>query len=109
MRKGFLECDAEMRKMDAIQRGDDHSGSTAITAFVTPTHIVTGNCGDSRAILVASNGVKPLSFDHKPYNVRARPLPPAAAAASHASLSCRRRRARPSASQRQAAPSPCAA
>ncbi|CAE7237803.1 Ppm1a [Symbiodinium sp. KB8] len=68
MRKGFLECDAEMRKMDAIQRGDDHSGSTAITAFVTPTHIVTGNCGDSRAILVASSGVKPLSFDHKPYN-----------------------------------------
>ena len=75
MRKAFLELDAELRQMDAVKRGDDHSGSTAITAMVTPTHIIAANCGDSRSILVTSSGVKAMSEDHKPYNVS----PPAAA------------------------------
>ena len=69
MRKAFLDLDAELRQMDAVKRGDDHSGSTAITTMVTPTHIIAANCGDSRSILVTSEGVKAMSEDHKPYNV----------------------------------------
>jgi protein phosphatase 1B len=48
-------------------RGDDHSGSTAITALVTPTHVFVGNCGDSRAILVRGGNAVEMSIDHKPY------------------------------------------
>ena len=45
---------------------EDHSGSTAITAFVTPTHFVIGNVGDSRAVL--ARGGLPFfgTEDHKP-------------------------------------------
>jgi len=68
MRKAFIDLDAELRQLDAVKRGDDHSGSTAITAMVTPTHIIAANCGDSRSILVTSEGVKAMSEDHKPYN-----------------------------------------
>ena len=75
LRKAFLDLDAELRQMDAVKRGDDHSGSTAITAMVTPTHIIAANCGDSRSILVTASGVKAMSEDHKPYNVSAA-LPP---------------------------------
>jgi protein phosphatase 1B len=50
-----------------VSRGDDHSGSTAITALVTPTHFFIGNCGDSRAILVRAGAAVELSQDHKPY------------------------------------------
>jgi protein phosphatase 1B len=48
--------------------GEDHSGSTGISVMVTPTHFITANCGDSRAILVRRSGVVALSWDHKPYN-----------------------------------------
>ena len=40
-----------------IAVGDDHSGSTAISAIVTPTHIICGNVGDSRCILVKGTQV----------------------------------------------------
>jgi hypothetical protein len=31
--------------VDSLKSGEDHSGSTATTAFITPTHIIIGNCG----------------------------------------------------------------
>ena len=68
LRDGFLACDAEMRKMDAVQRGDDHSGCTAVTVMVTPDHIICANAGDSRAILITGGKAKALSEDHKPNN-----------------------------------------
>ncbi|KAK4435561.1 putative protein phosphatase 2C 75 [Sesamum alatum] len=43
-----------------------YSGTTAVAAVLTDTHIVVGNCGDSRAILYRNGRVIPLSFDHKP-------------------------------------------
>jgi protein phosphatase 1B len=55
--RGFLELDADLLKTPEIMGGDDHSGSTAITSFVTPTHVIVGNCGDSRAILVRDGAV----------------------------------------------------
>ena len=44
MRNGFLAMDAEMRKKQS-DNDNDRSGSTAITAFVTPNHIIVANCG----------------------------------------------------------------
>ncbi|KAL6501813.1 hypothetical protein OROGR_026946 [Orobanche gracilis] len=41
------------------------SGTTAVTVVLTEKHIVTANCGDSRAVLFRSGRIVPLSFDHK--------------------------------------------
>ena len=78
MRNGFLAMDAEMRKKQS-DNDNDRSGSTAITAFVTPNHIIVANCGiaccinrligDSRCVLARDGQAIPLSTDHKPYNV----------------------------------------
>ena len=46
------------------------SGSTATTAFVTPTHVIIGNVGDSRSVFVSGGQVKFASEDHKPSNER---------------------------------------
>lgn len=48
--------------------GEENSGSTAITAMVTDTHIIVANSGDSRCILVNNGAAVPMSEDHKPYN-----------------------------------------
>lgn len=50
-----------------------HEGCTAIMCVVTPSHVVTANVGDSRAIMVTlKNGSAPsmdaLSVDQKPNN-----------------------------------------
>ena len=63
---GFLEIDAKMR--DLLSE-NDKSGSTAIVAFVSPNHIIFGNCGDSRAIFCSNGAVTFCSVDHKPSNV----------------------------------------
>jgi len=63
----FLSLDKRLRQLEVVRKGDP-SGSTAIAVVVTPTHFVAANCGDSRAVLVRSDGVVPLSWDHKPYN-----------------------------------------
>ena len=68
IRQGFLNLDADLRKTPEVQKGEDHSGSTAITALVTPSHIIVGNCGDSRSILVRAGEAVAMSEDHKPYN-----------------------------------------
>ncbi|KAJ8750941.1 hypothetical protein K2173_016122 [Erythroxylum novogranatense] len=41
-------------------------GSTAVVAIVCSTHIIVGNCGDSRAVLCRGKMAVPLSVDHKP-------------------------------------------
>ncbi|KAJ4851161.1 hypothetical protein Tsubulata_003250 [Turnera subulata] len=41
-------------------------GSTAVAAVVCPTHVIVGNCGDSRAVLCRGKTAIPLSVDHKP-------------------------------------------
>jgi len=66
LKEGLHTLDVEMRKMPKLASGEDHSGSTAITAFVTPTHVIVGNVGDSRAVL--ARGGRPFfaTIDHKP-------------------------------------------
>lgn len=44
MRNGFLAMDSELRTKQ-VENNNDRSGSTAITAFVTPNHIIVANCG----------------------------------------------------------------
>jgi len=46
---------------------NERSGCTAICVVVTPTHVVTANAGDSRAVLCRAGASVPLSFDHKPW------------------------------------------
>lgn len=67
MRNGFLAMDSELRTKQ-VENNNDRSGSTAITAFVTPNHIIVANCGDSRCVLARGGTAIPLSTDHKPVN-----------------------------------------
>lgn len=69
----------EELKSKQSENDNDRSGSTAITAFVTPQHIIVANCGafslsssrvgDSRCILARNGNAISLSTDHKPDNV----------------------------------------
>eukprot|EP00042_Codosiga_hollandica_P037456 m.294660 g.294660 ORF g.294660 m.294660 type:complete len:320 (+) comp55142_c0_seq1:294-1253(+) len=68
LRDGLFELDRELRAHPRLSSGEDRSGSTATTAFITPTHIIIGNCGDSRSVLVSGGSVKFASEDHKPTN-----------------------------------------
>ncbi|GBG25566.1 Protein phosphatase 1B [Hondaea fermentalgiana] len=62
----FLSLDKKMRELDQIKGGVDHSGSTAVVSFITPSHYVVGNCGDSRLVICGEDKVLFSSLDHKP-------------------------------------------
>jgi protein phosphatase 1B len=68
LKDGLFELDRELRSFPSLKSGSDRSGSTATTAFVTPSHIIIGNCGDSRSVLVSGGKVVFASEDHKPTN-----------------------------------------
>ena len=67
MRTGFIKLDEELKASEEVVTRDDHSGSTAVTALITPTHIFVANCGDSRSIMVSDGAAIEMSHDHKPY------------------------------------------
>lgn len=69
MARTFVELDTMLRGTLKRHNKALKSGSTAVVVVLTPTHIVTANLGDSRAILRRHGGVVPLSFDHKPSNL----------------------------------------
>lgn len=69
---GLIALDAELREIPQLKSGEDHSGATAITSFITPTHIVIGNAGDSRAVLCRNGGVHFGTQDHKPTSAEER-------------------------------------
>jgi protein phosphatase 1B len=68
MRNGSLQLDAEMRELPEVRSGEDHSGTTAVFALLTPTHIIVGNIGDSRSVMCRSGKTIAMSYDHKPTN-----------------------------------------
>lgn len=68
----FLSLDTSLRNHPHMSRGDDHSGCTAISGFITPTHIIVSNTGDSRSVLGKNGATVPMSFDHKPYDDKER-------------------------------------
>lgn len=65
MLDGFVQVDAEMRPKLPID--EDKSGTTAVAVFLTPTHLICANAGDSRAVY-CKGPVVALSDDHKPDN-----------------------------------------
>lgn len=66
--KGFLKTDEKLRQEPQWSSGEDRSGTTAITVMVTPSHVIWGNCGDSRGLLCRSGKLFYATEDHKPYN-----------------------------------------
>lgn len=66
--QGFLSTDKKLKEEPQWSSGEDRSGTTAITVMVTPTHIIWGNCGDSRGLLCRNGKLFYATEDHKPYN-----------------------------------------
>lgn len=66
LQQAFLTLDEDLRRYQ--ERAGDPSGCTAVTAMVTPGHIICANSGDSRCVFGYDNQCKPLSADHKPYD-----------------------------------------
>lgn len=63
---GFLKLDETMRQMPCVANGEDKSGSTAVSALISPTHFYIANCGDSRAVLCRNGLAAVCTMDHKP-------------------------------------------
>lgn len=63
---GFLKLDEEMRLKPEVSSGDDKSGSTAVCALISPTHVYIANCGDSRGVLCRKGLPAVCTMDHKP-------------------------------------------
>lgn len=59
LRHAFLDADKSIKEKQNKSEGD-RSGCTAISAFITPTHLVMAHAGDSRAILARDDKVGPL-------------------------------------------------
>ncbi|RHY15165.1 hypothetical protein DYB25_006480 [Aphanomyces astaci] len=71
LRRAFLALDTDLRAMQKVESGEDQSGCTALAAFLTDTHIIVANSGDSRGVLATcGDAVEPMSYDHKPNNAR---------------------------------------
>lgn len=68
VKEGFLKIDSVMRDHPKFLSGEERSGTTAVTAFVSPDKIIFANCGDSRAVLATSSSVRFGTYDHKPCN-----------------------------------------
>jgi len=57
-----------MRGIPEMASGEDKSGSTAVCALISPSHIYIANCGDSRSVLCRNGQVMFSTQDHKPVN-----------------------------------------
>jgi protein phosphatase 1B len=62
----FQRLDETMRQMPCVANGEDKSGSTAVSALISPTHFYIANCGDSRAVLCRNGLAAVCTMDHKP-------------------------------------------
>ncbi|CAI5453039.1 unnamed protein product [Caenorhabditis angaria] len=61
--KGFMAFDESSKSDDSVNK----SGCTAVCAIVTPSHIIIGNLGDSRAMIAQKQSAVFGTQDHKPY------------------------------------------
>ena len=68
MYNGFLRLDDKLKENPIWAKGEDHSGSTAIVVFISPTHIIWANCGDSRSVFCKNCQLCFATDDHKPSN-----------------------------------------
>ena len=69
MMEGFIDCDEDLKEIPGFKDGVDFSGSTGTACFVTPTHLVVANTGDSRTVLCKGDQVVFGTKDHKPKDV----------------------------------------
>lgn len=72
MMEGYIDCDEDMKEIPVCKSGQDFSGSTAVSCFVTPEYIVVANTGDSRIAICKDSKVAFASQDHKPSDERER-------------------------------------
>ncbi|XP_046401634.1 protein phosphatase 1L [Ischnura elegans] len=62
---------ADKRLLDAAKKNLDYAGTTALIAILEGRRLVVANVGDSRGVLCDSRGnAIPLSFDHKPQQLK---------------------------------------
>ncbi|GBG30290.1 Copper-transporting ATPase RAN1 [Hondaea fermentalgiana] len=66
MIEGFIDCDESMKDLREVKTGQDFSGSTGTCVFVTPTHWIFANTGDSRSVLFSGGKPKFGTKDQKP-------------------------------------------
>ncbi|CAF0756633.1 unnamed protein product [Didymodactylos carnosus] len=67
IKDAYYKFDAELRDELRNQSSEDKSGSTAISCLIDPERIYFLNVGDSRAILVSTDGrILMATKDHKP-------------------------------------------
>ncbi|KAA0191009.1 hypothetical protein HAZT_HAZT009916 [Hyalella azteca] len=65
--------DLDSKVVDHCKTKTDLSGSTAVVAVLDGELLVVGNVGDSRAVMADEHGrAVPLSFDHKPNQLKER-------------------------------------
>ncbi|KAF2354049.1 PPM-type phosphatase domain [Trinorchestia longiramus] len=65
--------DLDSKVVDQCKTKTDLSGSTAVVAVLDGELLVVGNVGDSRAVMADEHGrAVPLSFDHKPNQLKER-------------------------------------
>jgi serine/threonine protein phosphatase PrpC len=65
VKRCFQHCEATLAKS---KYEVNFSGTTAIMVIQIDDVLICGNAGDSRAIVKTTEGIKPLSLDHKPDN-----------------------------------------
>ncbi|XP_050675483.1 protein phosphatase 1L [Leptidea sinapis] len=62
---------ADRLLVEAAKRSMNVAGTTALIAILEDNHLIVANVGDSRGVMCDSRGnAIPLSFDHKPQQVR---------------------------------------
>ena len=57
-----------MKELPEVVSGEDKSGSTAVCALVSTSHVFLANCGDSRAVISRAGTALVATYDHKPVN-----------------------------------------
>lgn len=64
---------ADRLLVEAAKKSRDVAGTTALIALLEGSHLVVANVGDSRGVMCDSKGnAIPLSFDHKPQQIKER-------------------------------------
>lgn len=64
---------ADYKLVEAAKKSTNIAGTTALIAIIQGSRLIVANVGDSRGVMCDSRGVAiPLSFDHKPQQVRER-------------------------------------
>jgi len=63
LEKAYMDVDEHLKELTDVEK--EKSGCTAITALITPDHIIVANCGDSRCVLSRNSEAIALSEDQK--------------------------------------------